>query len=322
MKDKIEEYVIAHPVRNRMVNTLKRIRFRGGKVSLFFILKIFFQKVKKDDILERANAVAFSFTIAVFPAVIMIFTLTPYIHNFIPEVDGNTIMVFLSEIIPPSVFESVEATVNDIVSHSRGDILTLNALLALFLASNGTMSLMAAFNSRYKAGHNRSYIKVRLVATTLTVMLAFVVILAIILLVVGQVALDYVVDLAPLDISSQTISLVLILRFIVLFIVFLLAISSLYYFGSEVKQNWAFLSVGSLMATLLSLASSYGFTAYVASFGTYNKLYGSIGAMLAFMIWVMIISIILLMCYELNASIHYCIQLTKDKRNHPMLEAQ
>ena len=322
MKDKIQEYFTSHPVRRRVIHTLKKIRFRGGKISLYFIIKVFFEKLTKDEILERANAVAFSFTVAVFPAIIVVFTLIPYIHSYIPEVDANTIMSFLSEIIPPSVYQFIESTVTDIVSHSRGELLTFGALLALILATNGTMSLIAAFNSRYKSGHKRSYLKTRFVATNLTIMLAFVVIAAVVLLVVGQVALDYVIGLAPLDISSDTISAVLFLRFIVLFIVFLVAISSLYYFGSEVHQNWAFFSIGSITATFLSLAASYAFSAYITSFGTYNKLYGSIGAMLAFMIWIMIISIILLTCYELNASIHYCIQLTKDKRNHPMLEAQ
>ena len=322
MKNKVLTFLRGLPIRNRTVGTLKRIRFRGGKVSLYFVMKIFFEKLQKDEILERANAVAFSFTVAVFPAIIVIFTLIPYIHSYIPEVDGPTIMEFLGEIIPPSVYESVETTVNDIVSHSRGGLLTFGALLALVLATNGTMSLIAAFNSRYKSGHTRSYLKTRLVATNLTIMLAFVVIASVVLLIVGQVALDYVVSIAPLDISSDTIAAVLALRFVVLFIVFLVAISSLYYFGSEVHDNWAFFSLGSLTATLLILAASYTFSAYVSSFGTYNKLYGSIGAMLALMIWIMIISIILLACYELNASIHYCIQLTKDKRNHPMLEAQ
>ena len=322
MKNKVLIFLQQLPIRNKMVGTLKDVRFRGGKVSLYFILKIFYEKLQKDEILERANAVAFSFVIAVFPAVIVIFTLIPYIHSFIPEVDRTAILQFLGEITPPSVYLAVENTVNDIVSHSRGGLLTFGAVLALFLASNGTMSLIAAFNSRYKSGHRRSYLKTRFIATNLTIMLAFVVIAAVILLVVGQVALDYVISLAPLDISSDTIAIVLLLRFVVLFIVFLVAISSLYYFGSEVHKNWAFFSIGSLTATLLILASSYIFSSYIASFGTYNKLYGSIGAMLAFMIWIMIISIILLACYELNASIHYCIQLTKDKRNHPMLEAQ
>lgn len=322
MKDRIEDFFITHPLRNRFIQVLRGVRFRGGKVSLFFILKIFIEKLKKDEILERANAVAFSFTVAVFPAVIMIFTLIPYIHKFIPEIDSVAIMGFLSEIMPPSVFDSVEVTIQDIVSHSRGELLTFNALLALFLASNGTMSLISAFNSRYTAGRTRSYFKTRLVATGLTIMLAFVVILSVLLLIVGQVALDYITSVTPLEISSDTINMVLVLRFVVLFIVFLLAISVLYYFGAEVHKNWAFFSIGSLTATLLTLASSYIFSYYIASFGTYNKLYGSIGAMLAFMIWVMIISIILLTCFELNASIHYCIQLTKDKRNHPMLEAQ
>jgi membrane protein len=322
MKNKIQDYISSHPLKQRLVQALKKIRFRGGKISLYFIIKVFFKRLLKDEILERSNAVAFSFTVAVFPAIIVVFTLIPYIHSYIPEVDANTIMHFLSEIIPPSVYQFIENTVTDIVSHSRGDLLTFGALLALFLATNGTMSLIAAFNSRYKSGHHRSYLKTRFVATNLTIMLAFVVIAAVVLLVVGQVALDYIISLAPLDISNDTIAVVLLLRFVVLFVVFLVAISSLYYFGSEVHHNWAFFSFGSIVATFLSLAASYGFSEYITSFGTYNKLYGSIGAMLAFMIWIMIISIILLTCFELNASIHYCIQLTKDKRNHPMLEAQ
>jgi membrane protein len=120
--------------------------------------------------------------------------------------------------------------------------------------------------------------------------------------------------------SSFTIYALLAIRFLVLFIVFWIAISSLFYFGPEVHSNWSFFSYGSLTATVLSLIASYAFSGYLAKFGTYNKLYGSIGAMIALMVWIMILSIILLVCYELNASIHHATQLTKDKRNHSMLE--
>lgn len=319
-KEWLTGYVANHPLVERVILLLKGIRFRGDKISLYFLIKTFIQKVQRDDILDRANAVAFSFTMAVFPGVIFLFTLIPYIHNFLPSVTSASIMDFIGTLMPPSMFDTVESTVEDIVSHSRGGLLTLGAFLALFLSTNGTMSLMTAFNSRYQTIKKRSYIQKRLVALGLTFNMAFVLILAILLLVGGQLLIAYLVDIAFFDIDSYVIYLAKFVRLIVLFIAFLIAISSLFYFGSEVHQNWAFFSYGSVSATVLSLGVSYIFSFYISKFGTYNKLYGSIGVMLAIMVWFMLLSIILLVCYEINASVHHAVQLTKDKRNHPMLE--
>lgn len=321
-KKRIVEYVRNHPLVDKTILLLKNIRFRGDKISLYFLIKTFIEKVQRDDILERANAVAFSFTMSVFPSVLFLFTLIPFIHNFIPSVTSDSIMEFIGTLMPASMFDTVESTVKDIVSHSRGGLLTLGAFLSLFLATNGTMSLMAAFNSRYQTVKKRSYIQKRLVAIGLTFNMAFVLVLAILLLIGGQYAIDYLVKIAFFDIDSYVIHLAKFVRLIVLFIAFLIAISSLFFFGSEVHHKWSFFSYGSVSATVLSLGVSYIFSFYISKFGTYNKLYGSIGVMLAIMFWIMLLSIILLVCYEINASVHHAIQLTKDKRNHPMLEEQ
>ncbi len=315
-------YFKNHPVLEHTVLLLKQIRFRGDKISLYFLIKTFFQKVQKDEILERANAVAFSFTMSVFPAIIFLFTLIPFIHDFIPSVTTDSIMEFMGTLMPPSMFETVEATIQDIVSHSRGGLLTFGALLALFLATNGTMSLMVAFSSRYQTIKKRGFLKMRLIATGLTLVMAFVMVLAILLLIGGQIGIDYLVEVSFFDMDSYVIYLAKFVRLLVLFIVFAIAISSLFYFGSEVHQKWSFFSYGSISATLLTLSVSYIFSTYIANFGTYNKLYGSIGAMLALMFWIMLVSIILLVCYEINASVHHAIQLTKDKQKHHILEEE
>jgi len=226
----------------------------------------------------------------------------------------------MGTLMPESMYEVIESTVQDIVSHSRGGLLTFGALLALFLATNGTMSLMVAFSSRYQTLTKRSYLKKRLIAVGLTLTMAFVLMLAILLLIGGQVAIDYLVEFAFFDLDSYVIYLAKFVRLIVLFLVFAIAISSLFFFGSEIHQKWSFFSYGSITATILTLVVSYIFSSYISSFGTYNKLYGSIGAMLALMFWIMLISIILLVCYEINASVHHAIQLTKDKHTHHMLE--
>ncbi len=319
---KLIAYLKTHPILEQVVLLLKRVRFKGDKISLYFLIKTFIQKVQKDEILERANAVAFSFTMSIFPAVLFLFTLIPYIHSFIPSVDSTSIMEFIGSLMPESMFTVIESTVQDIVGKSRGGLLTFGALTALFLATNGTNSLMVAFNSRYQTKKKRNFLQKRLVALWLTLIMAFVLVLAILLLIGGQLAIDYLVEVSIFDIDSYVLYLAKFVRLLVLFTVFAIAISSLFFFGSEVDQKWSFFSYGSISATILTLGVSYIFSIYISSFGTYNKLYGSIGAMLALMVWIMLISVILLVCYEINASVHHAIQLTKDKQKHHMLEEE
>jgi membrane protein len=175
------------------------------------------------------------------------------------------------------------------------------------------LALMRAFNSCYKTIEKRSVWKMRLIAAILTVMLTIVLFMAVTLLVVGQIVLDYVMthlpDFKGLHMNDYTVYMILILRFIIIFIVFFLAISSIYYFGPAIHYNWRFFSVGSLIATFVSLAVSYGFSYYVANYGTYNKVYGSIGVLIALMVWVQLITVVLLIGYEINATIHQCVKL-------------
>jgi membrane protein len=105
--------------------------------------------------------------------------------------------------------------------------------------------------------------------------------------------------------DGYSIYLIKLLRFVVIFIVFFVAISFIYYFGPAIHYNWSFFSIGSLVATLAGLAISYGFSYYVTNFGSYNKVYGSIGVLIALMVWVQLLTTVLLFGYEINASLHY-----------------
>jgi membrane protein len=290
-----------------IINRARNIRFKKwNNVSLYKIIKLFIRNLTHDEIIGRANSVAFNFTLAIFPAIIFLFTLIPYVSVIVPEVNAESIMNFLKTLMPPSMFEVVASTIQDIVSNQRGGLLTFGFLFSLYLATNGMMALMGAFNAVYKTNDRRGPFKMRLIATGLTLNLAFVLFLAIILLVVGQLVLDYL--LSHLHefrwLTKANVWLLLLLRFTVIFVVFFLAVSTIYYFGPAIHYNWRFFSIGSLLATIFIIAISYGFSFYITHFGTYNKVYGSIGVLIALMIWIQLITIVLLVGYELNASIH------------------
>jgi membrane protein len=296
-----------------LITWLKKIRFKKYEnVSMYKILKIFLQNLTDDEILDRANGVAYNFLLAIFPGIIFLFTLIPYVTAYFPEVNKESIMAFLGGQMPPSMFDVISSTILDILSNQRGGLLSLGFLVSLYLSTNGTMALMRAFNACYRTIESRSGLKTRLIATGLTLNLAFVVFTAIILLVVGQLMLDYALnhlrEFPFLKLDSFTVFMLFALRFLVIFIVFFFAISTLYYFGPAIHYNWRFFSIGSLIATLLTLAVSYGFSFYVTNFGTYNKVYGSIGVLIAIMVWVQLVTIVLLVGYEINASIHNAIR--------------
>jgi membrane protein len=265
-----------------------------------------------DEVMDRANGVAYNFILAIFPAIIFLFTLIPFVTVYFPEVNTTSIMAFLSDLLPPNMYDVASTTILDIVSNQRGGLLTLGFFFALYLSTNGMMALMRAFNACYKTIENRSGLKTRLIATGLTVNMTFVLFLAVILLVVGEFVLDYLLSnlhrFEHLNLDALTVYMIFFVRFAVIFIVFFLAISSIYYFGPSIHYNWRFFSAGSFIATILALTVSYGFSYYVTNFSTYNKVYGSIGVMIALMVWIQLITVVLLIGYEINASIHEAIR--------------
>lgn len=306
MKKKIEESIKNSQGYHTLLDILKSIKLKKRNISVYDILVVFVKKVKRDEIVERANSVAFNFTLAIFPAIIFLFTLIPYIH-YPPQLDVR-IMRFLKDVMPYSLYDAAASTIEDIVSKPRGGLLSLGFILALYLATNGMSSLMRAFNKCYRTVDKRSFLKTRLIATALTFTLAFELFFAIILLIVGQLFITVLDDY--IQIKDYVVHLIVVLRFIVVFIVFLTGISCIYYLAPAVHNRWRFFSFGSFIATLLSLCVSYGFSFYINNFATYNKLYGSIGALIAIMVWLSILSVVLLLGFEINASID---QATREK---------
>ena len=306
MKKRIKEKIRSSRRYLRLLEVLKKIHIKKRGISVYDVIVVFIEKVRKDEIFERANSVAFNFTLAIFPA---IFTLIPYIP-YPPELDVK-ILRFLQDVMPYSLYDAAASTIEDIVSKPRGGLLSFGFILALYLATNGMSSLMQAFNKCYKTVEKRSFLKTRLIATVLTFTLAFALFLAVLLLIIGQFFITALQEYIFLE--DFVVYLIMVLRFVVVFVIFLTGISCIYYLAPAVHDRWRFFSFGSFIATLLSLAISYGFSFYINNFATYNKLYGSIGALIAIMIWLFILSVILLVGFEINASIDKATRLNHDE---------
>lgn len=284
-----------------MVERAKKVSlpFFDG-VPLYDVALFFWRSIVDGSIATRASAIAFSFFIAFFPAVLFLFTLIPYIpiENFQTE-----LFRLLKEVVPQSTFETIEETVTDIIMRPRGGLLSLGFVMALIFSTNGIASMMSAFDATIHSINRRSWISQRIAATYLLIILSVLLFSAIALLTGGEIALSYLKENDILR-DSFTISLLNFGKWIVIILLLFFANSFLYYMAPAKKTKWRFISAGSTLSTILSIIALVGFTYYINNFSQYNKLYGSIGTLLIILFLMYLMSLILLIGFELNASIY------------------
>ena len=254
---------------------LRRIHFGHPEKNLYDLGRIFFQQLSKDDITERAGSMAFSFTIALFPLLLFLLNLVPYLHDFFPYVTTQNILNFVREILPGDIYSQTENTIMDIVSIPRQSLLSLGFFFALFASTQGVISMMDSFNSVYKTKENRSFFKARIIAVSIVIVLALTIVAASLVMIFGSILINRLDDLQLFN-SGFMLFLFSVLKFLILLLVFFITTAFIFRFAPVVHDKWEFSSIGAKMAGLLTCLGFYGFTYYLNNFATYNKLYGSI----------------------------------------------
>lgn len=270
-----------------------------GSLPLYTVATFFFQEIARESILNKASSLAYNFMLAIFPGIIFLFTLIPYIpiNNF-----QQQLLDFMEVVMPENAFLTVESTLEDIVKNQNSGLLSVGFILATFFATNGVSSLMLAFNKSSLLIESRSWGHQRLVAIGLTLMI-------IIALTVGMTvftAAGYVIGYLRKNLEFNAAFWGFVItasRWLILFGIYFFTVSVLYKFGPASSRKWKLFSPGAMLATILAILTFSGFAFYINNFNAYNKLYGSIGTLIVIMIWLYLNSLILLVGFELNASI-------------------
>lgn len=282
-----------------------------GTVSLYDVILNLVHSNRKHEIDQRASAVAYSLTLAAFPGIIFLFTLIPYIP--IENLDQQ-IFEMLRDNMPRGTFEAADQTILDIVSRPRSGVLSLGFIFAMIASTNGMMSLMRAFDMVYDDNETRGFLAIRGIAMMLTLLLIAVLFLSVVLLIVGDAVMDIVGDWHIIR-DNWLIALLNILRYLISFGSLMLTISIIYRFAPSHGRQFTFVNAGSIIASILILAATYGFSFYLSQFSSYNKLYGSIGTMIALMIWIYLLAFVIILGFEINASISRARNKVRSKRS-------
>jgi membrane protein len=280
-------------------------------LSLHSVIVLFVQEFLQGTMVNKASSLAYSFMLALFPATIFLFTLIPYIpiHNF-----QNELLRLISLVLPnESATKFFDSNVVDIIRNQNGKLLSFGFLSALIFATNGVNTLMRTFNRSSLVVETRTWLHRRWVALVLTLVISISLLVAIVIMIAGQSVLGFIKSYV-FSKGHFWFYVFAFTRWIIVVVIFFVTVSILYRYGPAHKQKWKFLNPGSILATGLAVLTSLGFTYYINHFSHYNKIYGSIGTLIVVMLWLYLNSLIVLMCFELNANIDFA------KRNIKVLK--
>ena len=302
-------FITSFPVKF-VIRKSKNIILPGfSGIPLFDVVRFFFIQIQKTSLTERAASIAFNLLVAIPPACIFLFTLIPYL----PIKDQlEQLYELIREVIPGKQNnEPIISFLRDFASNEQGGLLSFGFLLALYFSSNAMIGIMRSFNKMNYIGFSQRHaVHDRWVAIKLTLILFLIILVSIVVLVSRGTVLTW------LGIEDPFIRTIIFnVRWLVIVLLFFFTISFIYKYAPAVHKKWKLINPGSILATFMMIIYTMGFSYYVANFGNYNKLYGSIGTILILMLLIFFNSLVLLIGFELNVSISSLRKLADQRKN-------
>jgi membrane protein len=303
MTKPIEDKLAKIPLINLLVKLFKKIKLPGlVGLSFYDLLELYVIGIVKGALTTRASSIAFSFFMAIFPFLLFVLIVIPYV-----PIDDFKIefLSFLESFLPPNTSEFFfQSIFEDIDQSQRAGLVSSVFVLSILLMANGVNAVFSGFENSYHEQLSRNIFRQYLFALGIALILAFLLIITIVVLGYFNIYVIQNLETRGFIAHDQSLTGVIIAQYIFFVVMVYLATATLYYFGTKEGKHSKFFSIGALFTTLLIILSSYIFGIYIENFGQFNKLYGSIGALLILMFYLWLNANILLLGYELNASLN------------------
>ncbi len=265
--------------------------------SFYDLIEMYTAGIVKGALSSRAGSIAFSFFMALFPFLLFILNLIA----FIPIANFDAVLFDFIELLLPQESQGFFTDIfTDIRQKQRTGLLSSVFILSIFLTANGVSSIFSSFEGSYHVDLSRSFIRQYLYSMMVGVLLAVLLLVGVAALIFFEIFIFKNLD----ELIPSTVNWIRMGQLFFYTILIYVSVAILYYFGTiEGKKN-RFFSPGALMTCLLILMTTYLFGIYIENFSTYNQLYGSIGALLIFLFYIWLNSSVLLLGFELNATLN------------------
>ena len=302
MKEKLKRI----PIIKQLIHFLELIKIPGYVgFTMYDLLEMYVLGIVRGALTSRAGSIAFSFFMALFPFLLFVLNLIPFIPQIL-SIDNFDLdlLQFIEALLPADTHSFFTSIFQDIQNKPRGGLLSSVFILSILLSANGVNAIFTSFEVSYHVKEIRNVFKQYLYALGVSILLALLLLIA----VAGFIYFKILFQ----NVLPETIDWVIWAQNIFFIALALFSISILYYYGTIDGKVTKFFSPGGFMTTFLFIISTYLFGIYVEKFSNYNQLYGSIGALLIFMLFSWINSIVLLLGFELIATL----RVLKKKSKH------
>jgi membrane protein len=299
MSKEIENKLEKIPVLNILVRFGKKIKIPGLQgMSLYDVLEMYIIGIVEGALTTRAGGIAFSFFMAIFPFFLFLLTLIYYI-----PIDGfqEALMSLMQDTLPPKTYGAVEPILDDIVKNQNKGLLSFGFIASIFLMTNGVNAIFGGFEYSYHVKEVRNIFRAYFISLGTSLVMTLFLVVTVALTILYGIAVNRFKTEGWLDNDFFWIQFGTVILFI--FMIFTI-VSMLYHYGTKEGKQSSFFSAGAILTTILSIFTFYLFSIYVVEFSKYNELYGSIGTLLILMLFVWLNSIILLLGFELNATLN------------------
>lgn len=252
------------------------------------------EEILKDDVFGRAAQLAYYFFLALIP--FLIFVIASLSVFGTADRGREVLFRFFAEVLPPSGFDLIARTFNEIV-HSSGPVkMSFGILASLWSASMGMGAVMNTLNAAFGVKESRSLFKQYAVAIGLTVGIALLLVMALVIVVFGDAISNALSSGNIIGIAWK------VLQWPLAFALILLAFAITYYFAPNLRnRRWHWVTPGAIAGVILWMAVSIGLRIYLHFFGTYSVGYGSLGAVMVLLLWYYLSGVALLSGAVLNA---------------------
>ncbi len=298
MSKSVEDKLAKIPIINFLVKIGKKIILPGFEgLSMYDLVEIYAIGIIKGTFSARASAISWSFFLSLFPFLLFLLNLIPLI-----QIEGfqENFFEFIMSALPDQSILFFEEIYTDISSNPRGGLLSTVLILSLFLMTNGINAVFSGFEYSYHVTLNRNFVKQYIVALGVSLIVVSLLLITVIVTLYFSYLLE---NLKERGVVEDTIFWLKFGKYGIFVLMIFLIIAMLFYFGTTEGKMNRFFSPGAFMTTILIIITTYLFGIYIDNFSNYNKLYGSIGAMLILMVYIWLNANLLLLGFELNASL-------------------
>jgi membrane protein len=269
------------------------------KTESWEFLKDLYVRFVNDELLATGAQVAFFLLLSLFPFLIFLVTLVSYA----PMVDVQDSMQVLEALMPASAYQILQDIIGQTIADRSGTLLSFGMLFALWSSTSGVTSLMRGINKAYDQDETRHSLRIKAVSIYFTLELAVVITVSFIVIVLGQKLGTRVFHF--LGFSEISLEIWIYIRFIIVTITSILMFVSFYHNTPNRRLSFREVIPGAVVASLGWIGTSIGFSYYVNNLGNYSKVYGSLGGIIALLMWMYLSSISILMGAEVNASLMF-----------------